>query len=126
MIATPFRRSQLDVAFPLPYLRHVRRDLLGEADNETAELDQGLVADGIVEEEIRVQSTDRYEGHVRGRSPENEVEVEHRPDRAGVGKVPKQVLGAEVGGRIGNAAVLEAGREVCDERERRIRAPEHA
>jgi hypothetical protein len=56
--------SQLDVALPLPYLGRVRLELLDEADDEAAQLDQGLIAHLVVEEELCFESADRHEGHV--------------------------------------------------------------
>src|SRR5262245_39436278 len=107
----------LDVARPLPDLRHVRLELLDEAGNEATELDQGPIARIVVEKEIGIRSPDRHERHVRRGSPEGGTEVEHRSDGAGSREEPEQGLGIEASGWIGDGGIVQAGWEVGDERD---------
>src|SRR3954462_9559825 len=81
--------SRLDVAVPLPYLGCVRLETLDEAGDEVAQLDQGLIAHRVVEEEVGFRSPNRHEGHVGRRTPKDGVEVEHRSDGAGPREEPE-------------------------------------
>src|SRR5215813_2055855 len=81
-------RSQLDVALPLPYLRHVRLQPLDVLDDEAAELDQRLVVHRVIEEQVRLDSLDRNQRFISRRCPEGRIEVDHRSERAGPGEEP--------------------------------------
>jgi len=58
--------SEFDIRFPLPDLGRIGLALLDEADDEAAQLDQGLIAFLVVEEKVGFKSFERDEGYVGG------------------------------------------------------------